>query len=336
MPNTILGKIILGLTSLTVLAIGIVMVALAIQFRSTAAVLQDRGLYDVAMRIAGQLRIDSDGNMVADLEDSILAILEPRGAFSYTVSDISGAIINSSEPGQGSALHPFDTHLENRIGYFEHSLPHGENEAHDADNYYGINLQIDIGGTPYWIQVAEETDQSINFRNAVTRMFLEGAGWIIIPFFAATIILNILLIRMSFRPLYQAARKVTALGPNAHGEVLEEARLPEEIRPFARTINAAFREIDHALKAQKEFVAEAAHELLTPLAVMQARLDTLDRADSAKALREDIKDISSVVHQLLELAELEADPGAGLYPRPPSRDRACDQEPGRQRPCCQL
>jgi signal transduction histidine kinase len=41
---------------------------------------------------------------------------------------------------------------------------------------------------------------------------------------------------------------------------------------------------------------------------MQARLDTLDRADSAKALREDIKDISSVVHQLLELAELEADP----------------------------
>jgi signal transduction histidine kinase len=57
---------------------------------------------------------------------------------------------------------------------------------------------------------------------------------------------------------------------------------------------------------QREFTADAAHELRTPLSILRTRVETLDDPGVAKELRQDIEAMSRVVSQLLDIAELEA------------------------------
>jgi signal transduction histidine kinase len=81
--------------------------------------------------------------------------------------------------------------------------------------------------------------------------------------------------------------------------------MPREILPLIEAINGALDRLDDALEAQRRFTADAAHELLTPLAVLRAQIETLDEADAC-ALRRDIDAMTDIVRQLLLLSELDS------------------------------
>jgi signal transduction histidine kinase len=82
--------------------------------------------------------------------------------------------------------------------------------------------------------------------------------------------------------------------------------MPAEILPLVSAINGAFDRLDHALDVQRRFTADAAHELMTPLAVLRAQIDSLDNDSIASPLRNDVDAMTDMVHQLLYLAELES------------------------------
>lgn len=56
---------------------------------------------------------------------------------------------------------------------------------------------------------------------------------------------------------------------------------------------------------QRQFTADAAHELRTPLAILRTRLDTLGDKTATADLHRDIEGMSRIVGQLLEIAELD-------------------------------
>lgn len=100
-----------------------------------------------------------------------------------------------------------------------------------------------------------------------------------------------------------AARDVTELGE------LAEDRLPDEIRPLVQELNQLFRRVTQAFEAQKNFVADAAHELRTPLAALKLQVQTLRRAgdDTSRdiaitRLNAGIDRASRLIEQLLVLA----------------------------------
>src|SRR5581483_12279737 len=70
-------------------------------------------------------------------------------------------------------------------------------------------------------------------------------------------------------------------------------------------INKALDRLEKGFRLQREFTADAAHELRTPLSILRTRVDTLDDRRIAAALHMDIEAMSRVVGQLLEIAELE-------------------------------
>jgi signal transduction histidine kinase len=86
---------------------------------------------------------------------------------------------------------------------------------------------------------------------------------------------------------------------------LPEGKLPQEIRPLASAVNAALDRLEEALKAQREFTADAAHELRTPLAVLRTHIDTKLDPETARELRADVNAAVRILDQLLELAEME-------------------------------
>ena len=85
---------------------------------------------------------------------------------------------------------------------------------------------------------------------------------------------------------------------------LAGARMDEIAKVAA--VNKALDRLDQGFRLQREFTADAAHELRTPLSILRTRVETLDDPRVAKALHSDIEAMSRVVGQLLDIAELEA------------------------------
>ncbi|HVB47611.1 MAG TPA: ATP-binding protein [Burkholderiales bacterium] len=94
---------------------------------------------------------------------------------------------------------------------------------------------------------------------------------------------------------------------------LPEHDLPDEVRPLVHAMNGLLARLDEALTRQKRFVADAAHELRTPLAALQIQAEMLEgaaqdgeRRRRAQALRGGIARLAGLVSQLLAMARLDA------------------------------
>lgn len=90
---------------------------------------------------------------------------------------------------------------------------------------------------------------------------------------------------------------------------LNEADLPDEIRPLVRELNLLFHRVRQAFDAQKSFVADAAHELRSPLAALKLQVQGLHRATddggrdvAVNRLNAGIDRATRLVEQLLVLA----------------------------------
>ena len=104
-----------------------------------------------------------------------------------------------------------------------------------------------------------------------------------------------------------AARQADDLSP------VSETGLPDEVLPLVQELNLLFGRVRTAFNAQHNFVADAAHELRTPLAALKLQALSLQRADSAESrevaigrLTAGIERATRLVEQLLVLARQEA------------------------------
>jgi len=121
------------------------------------------------------------------------------------------------------------------------------------------------------------------------------------------------LVGRSLRPLNRLTRAVASRRPDALAP-LPTDRQPEEVRPLVDSLNGLLSRLDHALSAQRAFVADAAHELRTPLTALQLQLQLTERASSEaeraealQALRAGLDRSIHLVTQLLTLARAEPD-----------------------------
>jgi two-component system OmpR family sensor kinase/two-component system sensor histidine kinase QseC len=101
---------------------------------------------------------------------------------------------------------------------------------------------------------------------------------------------------------------------------LPAAGLPDEVAPLVNALNALLERLQHALGTQRAFVADAAHELRSPLTALRLQLQLLGRArddttrsEATQGLAASIERASRLVEQLLALARNE--PGAAATER---------------------
>lgn len=104
---------------------------------------------------------------------------------------------------------------------------------------------------------------------------------------------------------------------------VSDAGLPGELQPLVREFNGLLERVQHAFEAQQHFVADAAHELRSPLAALKLQVQGLQRAGDAGAralaverLAGGIDRATRLVEQLLVLARQEAQAAAGAPPKP--------------------
>ena len=117
-------------------------------------------------------------------------------------------------------------------------------------------------------------------------------------------------------------KRFTAKAERVQLQSLTEITLSEdeavEFSRLSRAVNQMLLRLKQAFDAQQQFVGNAAHELRTPLALMQARLDlymSTDHGDSCPEteetiamMREQTERLSRMVQTLLDMSELKAVP----------------------------
>jgi two-component system OmpR family sensor kinase len=102
----------------------------------------------------------------------------------------------------------------------------------------------------------------------------------IVPLLAALPFLALIAwvtIARGLSPLDRVADAVARRSPTVL-EPLSETGLPSEVRPLVHALNGLLERLDHALLAQRSFIADAAHELRTPLTAVHLQAQLAERA----------------------------------------------------------
>jgi len=286
--------------SLHVIAIGITLIcmplALYLLLSSTANDLHHRALREYADTIAQRLAPGPGGGLTLDLPPGLRELYsESYGRFGYAVLDGSGRVLFSSLNDR-AAIFPADRRAEQ-----EQFL---ETRRGDAV-IFGASIPKTVTGETVWIQVAQDLAHRDVLIDDIVADFFPRVGWITVPILLLLLMTDILIFRRALRPVLQASDTARTIGPARTDVRLPTLGLPSEIVPLVKAVNQALERLEHGFRTQREFTADAAHELRTPLAILRARIDTLGDTAVREALRRDIDGMSRIVSQLLDIAELE-------------------------------
>lgn len=259
--------------------------------------LHQRAMTDQATTIARHLSVTPDGKWSLDLPPALKAqFSDSYGRYLYAVLDQSGNMLFSSK-ADAPAVFPVRP-ITPRPAYRE--------VARGGRIISGVSIRSTVGGRAITIQVGEDLSHRDVLIDDVVANFFRRVGWITFPILLVLLAADIIIFSRAMRPLRQASNAAQSIGPTRTDIRIPSENIPSEIRPLVEAVNQAFDRLDHGFQVQREFTADAAHELRTPLAILRTRLDTL--ADSAlkRDLQRDIDGMSRIVSQLLEAAELDA------------------------------
>ena len=130
-----------------------------------------------------------------------------------------------------------------------------------------------------------------------------------------------LAIGWGLKPLVNMAATLRARHPGSL-EPLQLTPLPTELEPMQAALNRMLTQIQEVMGRERRFIADAAHEMRTPLAVLRVHAQNLmeagseeERRDSLEYLIAGVDRTSRLVNQLLTMARIE--PTAGTEPPAP-------------------
>lgn len=176
---------------------------------------------------------------------------------------------------------------------------------------------FDFNGEPWRVYGLETVDgviqvaQPLRIQEAIAR---SSAIRVALPVLLLLPILGIaivLVVQRGLGPLQRVAAEVKRRQVNSLTPV-EAGPLPEEVAPLVHELNRLLARVDSALANQRAFIADAAHELRSPLTAVRLQIQLLDRATDEAAAREArarlgeaIDRAAHMIEQLLTLARNE-------------------------------
>src|SRR5262249_33764929 len=259
--------------------------------------LHDHAMREQADTLAHHLVLRADSGWVLELPTSLQALYSKAyGRYAYSIIDETGKVLFSSLD-ESTPIFPSDSHstdlvfLETRRG---------------QDLVSGASVPKEMAGRTVWIQVAENMAHRDVLTDDIVADFFKRVGWITLPILLLLLAIDIVIFRRALRPLLRASEQAQEISPTRTDIRLPVETIPSEIRPLVMAMNQALDRLEKGFRIQREFTADAAHELRTPLAILRARLDTFVDQRATDELRRDIEGMSRVVGQLLDMAELES------------------------------
>ena len=259
----------------------------------------DQVLREASLAIAAHVR-NAHGEIVADLPPQSVAMLrsDSRDTIYYVVRGPLGGLISGDSDLPVSGL--------------DQSMPAYRDVVYRGQPIRIVGYATIVDGAAVTIAVAE----TLHKRESASKHILTSIVLSDVLQLIGTLLLVWLGVRYGVRPLRAlsaqiAKRSARELSP------LDQVAVPAEVRPLVQALNGLFETVRVAALSQQQFLANAAHQLRTPLTGIIAQLDLLARDPDAGAVRdrlvalhEGTRRLAHTANQLLALAR--AEPSANL------------------------
>ncbi|ADI10450.1 histidine kinase [Streptomyces bingchenggensis BCW-1] len=200
-----------------------------------------------------------------------------------TIKDAAGRVISSGRPVEA----PLDSKVEFRANAFPAVRVH----------------------TPYSVDVAPSTTALDNATQLLLRQVAPAAAGLVLLVAALTW----LLVGRALRPVAAIREEFTEITERDLHRRVPVSKARDEISRLARTMNATLDRLHQAMTRQRQFVADASHELRSPIAAVRTQLELAlarpSRTDWPTAVHKALQDterLQAVASDLLLLARLDA------------------------------
>ncbi|WP_431256922.1 HAMP domain-containing sensor histidine kinase [Roseateles chitinivorans] len=259
----------------------------------------DEDISEFAEELSEKLVFDATGTPVGFNEDARRydwMYVKLKGDLAYRLLDASGRVVLASPESEA---------------FWAASGPGARRLAQG-------NFSFDYGGQPMRgaTEVVRHQGRAWYFQQAGSaRLFELFHVEFAMPFmskgmglFATTLLLVFgvcayLTLRRVLKPLHEVSASAAAISPRSvHGR-LQIDRVPTEIVPLVESFNRALDSLERGYRVQQEFLATAAHELKTPLALIRAQVEFMAAGKGPDMLLQDVEHMTRQVQQLLLLAE---------------------------------
>ena len=267
----------------------------------------DRALVDNTQALAQYLSVGPDHRLQFAFPQAAGELLRADDADNvyYQVLGPGGAFVS----GARALPHPPEAPATDA------GAPAAEPQLRDAE-YQGVPVRVaalwvpveGLAG-PALVQVAETREK----RSVLAAEIIKG---VMLPQFAilplAVLLVWLALVR-GIRPLSELERRIRGRRPDDLSP-LDESAVPQEVGPLVDSVNELLTRLKDSIATQKRFLADAAHQLKTPLAGLRMQADLAQRADASEAdLKQSLQQIgrasmraTHTVNQLLALARAES------------------------------
>lgn len=287
------GAALAFLAILTVAAV--MLIGLLSQRNSTALLeLEERALLRRAAIVSQHLHRDENGWHLDLPEDVAAAFSSSYGRAAFAVVDGRGNVLTGSNMNVLA-----DLPAENGV------KPEPFTVQRFGRTWRGMSVPAVVDDRQVVIRVAENLLHPDVLLDDAAADFLMDVAWIVLPVFLALCGAMLWMLHRVKQPLRSLASQAKQISSAASGSRLAETAVPSELLPLVGAFNEALGRIEAAQAEQRAFVADAAHELRTPLAVLQAHLDMMRDREAAAALTRDLAVLERMVGQLLTIAALD-------------------------------
>lgn len=302
--HSLAARLLAGYLKALAVTLGVVGGATAIVLTWHPDVVDRLILNGQAGHLARDLRYDAQGRPSAvarpDGIEWIYGLLADD--IKYCIVDGEGQVVLSSEP-MSKAMAPPGKPFDAESGLFDLQI----GELHFRAVTVRASPPASASPARYYVQLALSDRANYLARFAIIKPLIRAALWTAL---ASVVLLSVVLViamRRTLVPLREASLAAARIEPRNLGARLSAQRMPAELQPLIDAFNQALERLEKGYRVQQEFLAGAAHELKTPLALIRAQIEMSGPAGSSADrgnLLHDVDLMARQVHQLLHLAEV--------------------------------
>lgn len=295
-PKTSLRRKLLRmlLSAMLLMMIVSALIAYSIAFRSASRA-YDRTLLDTALALSGQVHLASDKlSLSLPKEAEEILLTDEFDQVFFRVVDANGQNI-----GGNKDLPLPEEHIPTNSWRFYSSKIEGKEIRVAA-------LSTEHARQPLTVLSAETTIK----RNNLVREILIGMLLPELLLVAVTLALIWFGISDGLKPLEELRQQLAKRSQNDLRPIIAQ-NMAYEIQPLIRELNQLLLQLDESLQSQRHFVSNAAHQLRTPIAALQAQLEAILREpdgpqrDQITHVLSALQRLAHLIHQLLALARAE-------------------------------
>jgi len=274
--------------------------------RRAADTAYDRTLLASARAIADGLYSDA-GTLKANVPYVALDTFayDSAGRIYYQVLDLHGALVSGYEdlPATPRGTPRTDDYP---------ALAHFYDADYRSQGVRVVSLLQPVS-EPQLNGIAEiRVAETLGARERMARELLFGTLWRMGLLSLSALLLVWLAVSATLRPLERLRRTVVERTSDDL-RPLPEAGLPRELRPLVNALNQFNDRLRSLFERQSQFIADAAHELRTPLAALKARVELGLRGEQPEVWRDTLEEaavntdrLTQLANQLLSLARIES------------------------------